>query len=533
MPETYTVQLSFRSEEAHGCDLLAEIATDILDWAQRGEVILSDPFPHYGNWQMPTRGTFQIDGATAGYGEWWRLAWIQPDPRGMQIDWFTSARLATLGDDVECRLRIRINAREGFVTGENPPVNPPRIVPRLVEKPNLTATCLGEPVYGTPTPLTGPRVGAFVTNRLEDAGRRLPIVMVSVGQTGRPLVDDHRLAGQLSGLAEVVSLDDGEASWELTRQVGQDFSCFNGAVRIYWPGLNTRRDNPFDHRLWVPDRITEQRPQDFQQGLFDHLCLRVGRALGESPVWHEVHRKIQEHREEDSRQKLIQLSEDKDITEKILAIVEAGKKEAEAGKKEAESDRDDAWEWADNLDKQLRKAERERDDLQNQKDQLKIALAAAQISQAGTSDSDPEISSVLDAVKNASSFPNLQFCSTALDSASESQSNRGNDLYKIFKVLNLLATEYRNGLGGSVGDWIGERVPDVAFDYAHHISDTTASRNEQDYTFDGILMPKHLKFGGGHNTPNQVRVHFEFEFRDGPPRCVIGWCGKHLPNTQT
>jgi len=483
---------------------------------------------------MRTRGDLQIDGATAGANEWWRMVWAQPDPQERQIDWFTSARLATLGDEVECRIRIRINAREGFVTDEDATVEPPRIVPRLVEKPTLSATCMGEPVYGTPTLLSGPRVGAFVADRLEYAGRRLPIVIVSVDQeTERALVDTRILAGKLSGLAEVVSLHDGEASWELTKQIGQKFSCYNGAVRIYWPGLNTKMDNPFNHSLWIHDRIVEQGSVNFIKHIYNHLCLRVGRAFGESPVWHEVHREIQEHREEVSRQKLMEIGADKDITEKILAIVEAGKKEAEARKKDADSDRDEALEWADNLDRQLRKTERERDDFQNQKEQLVIALAAAQISQTGASESDPEISSILDAVKYAQEFQTLEFCTDALKSAADSRSNRGPDLYKVLKALADLPNEYRTGLGKSVQDWIKERVPDVAFDYAHRISDTTVSRNEQDYTYDGIFMPKHLRFGGGHNTQNQVRVHFEFEFADGPPRCVIGWVGKHLPNTQT
>ena len=476
---------------------------------------------------MRTRGDLQIDGATAGANEWWRMVWAQPDPHERQIDWFTSTRLATLGDEVECRIRIRINAREGFVTDEDATVDPPRIVPRLVEKPTLSATCMGEPVYGTPTPLSSLHVRTFVNNRLEYAGRRLPIVLVSVDpKTERALVDAHSLAARLSGLAEVVSLYDEEASWELTNQVGQMFSCFNGAVRIYWPGLNTRMDNPFNHRLWVSDRIVEQGSRRFIKNLYEHLCLRVGRALGESPIWHEVHRVIQRKREDEYRQRLLDLGADRQLTEDIIATTKAGKKIAE-------SDRDDALELAATTEKQLQSVEQERDILQKQNEQLKIALAAARYPQTRITEQNPTISSVLDAVKYAQEFQTLEFCTDALESAADSRSNRGPDIYKVLKALADLPNGYRTGLGKSVQDWIKERVPDVAFDYAHHISDTTASRNEQDYTFDGIFMPKHLRFGGGHNTQNQVRVHFEFEFADGPPRCVIGWVGKHLPNTQT
>ncbi len=483
---------------------------------------------------MPTRGNFQVDGAIATPSEWWRMAWRQPDPRERQIDWFTAVQLATRGDEVECRLRIRISAHAGVVMDVDATVEPPGIVPQLVEKPGLSATCMNEPVYGTPRDLTGPHVGAFVTERLEYFGRRLPIVMVSVEQeTGRALIDAHRLAGRLAGLAEVVSLRDGEASWELTKQIGKIFSCFNGAVRIYWPNLNTKRDNPFDHRLWVPDHIMRQSPRIFIHNLFEHLCMRVGRALEESPIWNEVHRKIQEQQDEESRQQLMRLGVDKEMAEKLLTLVEAGKKDVEA-------DRDEALKMAATTESQLsinenrlKKIERELNDTQKENDQLRIALAAASIPQKEIVDIDPEITSVLEAVQYALDLPNLVFCDSALDSAEESQSNRGPDVYKVLKALNRLAIEYRTGLGKSVNDWIKERVSDVSFDYAHHLSDTTATQREDDHTFGGILMPKHLKFGGGHNTQNQVRVHFEFEFPDDPPRCMIGWCGKHLPNTQT
>ena len=142
---------------------------------------------------------------------------------------------------------------------------------------------------------------------------------------------------------------------------------------------------------------------------------------------------------------------------------------------------------------------------------------------------EPEIESVADAVLAASQLERLTFLKSAWEAAEDSQSNRGPDLYKAFRMLDRLAAEYRTGLGGKgVKEWFQEQG--APFAYAAHLSDTTAGKREQTYTFGGIFMPKHLKFSGGHNTQNLLRVHFEYEFDDDPPRCVIGHVGEHLPN---
>ena len=525
MPESYTVQLSFRSEAASGRELLADIGEDILGWVTRDEFELGGSFPYYGKEEMPSLGHFAVDGAVSGNSEWWRTEWSRPDSQGRPIDWVSSARLATLGDEVECGLRVRVKAREGFITGDYASVAPPRIVPELVEKPGFRASCMGEVVSASPTHLTGPRVGRFVSERLEDATRRLPIVMVSADDvTGRSPVDIHKLSGQLSGLAEVALLHDGEAAWELTKQVGQKYSCFSGATRVYWPGFNSHADDPFSHRLWLRDRIADHGPAAFARLLFNFLCSRVGRAFGDSPVWREVHRDIQVQREEGWRQQLNDLGADKELTELVLESIQADMRGAAA-------ERDDAIELATSLDSLLGETERERDNFARENEQLRVALAHGGRQHAEAAPAPPQVETVLDAVQAASSLPNTTVLDSAVDSARESRSNRGSDLYKVLCVLDRLAVKYREGLGNrGVRAWLEEELQDVSVQYKAGISSTTEGKRGQAYTFGNILMGKHLSFGGGHNTANHVSVHFEFDFPDDPPRCVIGHAGKHLPN---
>jgi len=68
--------------------------------------------------------------------------------------------------------------------------------------------------------------------------RNLPIVAVSPYE-GRMLTEAFAadLARDLAGIALVATLDD-EASLRLTAVKGKEWSCYSGAVRIYWPRVN-------------------------------------------------------------------------------------------------------------------------------------------------------------------------------------------------------------------------------------------------------------------------------------------------------
>jgi hypothetical protein len=80
--------------------------------------------------------------------------------------------------------------------------------------------------------------------------RNLPIVAVSP-HDGQTLTDTFvsDLAHDLCGIALVAKLDN-EASWRLTNTKGKEWSCYSGAVRIYWPRIQAS-DNPLTHPLWT------------------------------------------------------------------------------------------------------------------------------------------------------------------------------------------------------------------------------------------------------------------------------------------
>ncbi len=89
--------------------------------------------------------------------------------------------------------------------------------------------------------------------------RSLPVIAISRSQ-GFLLHPDiaERMARDLAGLAIVVELGE-KASWVLTRDLGKTYSCFNGGIRVYWPGFE-KTAAPLRHPLWTSQRLMRDVP---------------------------------------------------------------------------------------------------------------------------------------------------------------------------------------------------------------------------------------------------------------------------------
>jgi len=110
----------------------------------------------------------------------------------------------------------------------------------------------------TPEPMRcyGETGGRCFISLLKNPSRSLPVIALSQ-QRGFLLHPglSGAMAGDLIGLAIVAELDDA-ASWEVTNTLGRDFSCFMGAVRIYWP-FGVAETDPYRHPLWTPQRLLQ------------------------------------------------------------------------------------------------------------------------------------------------------------------------------------------------------------------------------------------------------------------------------------
>lgn len=100
----------------------------------------------------------------------------------------------------------------------------------------------------------GREQGEVLVGLLRDASRPLPIVVISSrnGLTLQPGIAAS-IASDLAGLATVVQADE-EAMWQVSYLLGREWSCYLGAIRLYWP-LPIPGSNPVQHPLWTTFRL--------------------------------------------------------------------------------------------------------------------------------------------------------------------------------------------------------------------------------------------------------------------------------------
>ena len=96
--------------------------------------------------------------------------------------------------------------------------------------------------------------GETLALEIQNTKRTVPFVVVSRLGSETVLPDlDEKLAFDLAGLANVHTVDDA-AAWALTDTLRKQFSCYSGAIRIYWPRLSPQ-DEPYRHHLWTAARL--------------------------------------------------------------------------------------------------------------------------------------------------------------------------------------------------------------------------------------------------------------------------------------
>ncbi len=58
------------------------------------------------------------------------------------------------------------------------------------------------------------------------------------------------------GVSVIVEVDEA-ASWAITDELGKEWSCYNGAVRLYWP-YRGRQTSAFAHPIWLRQRLIDR-----------------------------------------------------------------------------------------------------------------------------------------------------------------------------------------------------------------------------------------------------------------------------------
>jgi hypothetical protein len=146
-----------------------------------------------------------------------------------------------------------------------------------------------------PLRFTGDQGGTDLSDLIISEVRSLPLVIVSAfeGLVLHPGIAEG-MARDLAGLAIVATAAD-SASWVVTRTLGIDWSCYNGALRLYWPFRAMDR-SPFRHPLWTSRRLlygvddTEQAARRIRTQLRRKILGLSTLTIRRHPIFDEIER---------------------------------------------------------------------------------------------------------------------------------------------------------------------------------------------------------------------------------------------------
>ncbi|MBC8071848.1 MAG: hypothetical protein IAG13_26210, partial [Deltaproteobacteria bacterium] len=146
--------------------------------------------------------------------------------------------------------------RQGAAYRGGPSAEAPEVVLSLLDDARRVPD---EVVGATPVRVSEPEVAPLVARMLAPE-RTVPIVLVSVDNGSRdPMIDPGELARRLAGMATVCFIDAVRSSHRLKEELvaagfSDKFGCYNGGVRILWPGI-VSGDDPYQHTLLLPVRL--------------------------------------------------------------------------------------------------------------------------------------------------------------------------------------------------------------------------------------------------------------------------------------
>jgi hypothetical protein len=451
-------------------------------------------------------------------GEIWAARFNYRGDKKASRDWITDLFVERQGDGF-VRFGAQLNCRcavddPGFTHSR------PRVVRNVLE--SLAAEADGESLTNQFEYVAEGDVDGFVA-LLYAPARRLPVVAISVDNFGGAQVDIDQLANRLSGTAHLRCLTI-EPSFALSRAVGKKMSVFNGAIRVYMPGLEQETEDPFEHPLWLAPHA------GFNRWAVDQVAARV-------LPWgfRDNDRTATFWKTGLLRQASARALADKSAgtrEEQLKAEIEALKSEKEQLKETAETAEALMYEEARKLlqvQAELAQAKEENIQLkQRQSVSERLEIPSRPLSPKDIEDlfyNKLDLEGSLHIV--GTMFPaRIAVLDSAIISARRSTDFRHRK--KAFELLWTLATDYWEALAAGQGDVTARQRLGAAYAAKEAQGLSTAGRKRRTFTHDSkeILMEKHLKIGVADNRAETLRIHFEWLADDR--LIVIGHCGEHL-----
>lgn len=399
----------------------------------------------------------------------------------------------------------------------------PRIIATLVK--SYIAVSGGLRLHSKPLPLrlTDNDLKQFLL-LLERPQRTHPIVLVSVHeQSGRPLIDPFDLADHLSGIAHVIVAENAAVSSALSAVLPRWLTCFDGAVRVYWPGFR-RVSQTIDHRLWTVRDLAAENIQ-FNSGRFADLVLASIAEVSVNSI--SPHYCSFDRLQSLDRNRVIAAAKDNQEWEK-LALAYASDNEAKEARALA--------------------LERELKDVSEalfREQQLTLTLRAALDDRKAGRSAEAEEQLPPQNVSEAIERAKAQFVDRlafSLNGKSDENSpfDAPNEVHAVFAWLSTTYYESKTGSRScpDLDKSIRETLP--GWRYSGHQNDSTArSYKMKDWyecpwssSRNGKLeIHEHVKCGRSRDAEETIRIAFAWD--EASKKVVIGFIGQHQKNTHT
>jgi hypothetical protein len=530
MPNLYAIQFDVVPQDSGVSALFNDLERRVQEWVEdryRCKWGVQCAYPTAGDGCRPLAGHYLHRSLEqlAEHVSLSKVRWQHPDDRDSSLSWATDVTIARSGSRLQFALQLGLASASFAVRPMNPVLGRPRIVTSLLT--NLSCWAGSQPIVAQKQTVASKDIASFVETQLFDSRRVLPYVVVSCDNfTDCPLVDADRMQQRLLGFAQVVVIDRW-AAFALTDCVGKALSCFNGCVRIYWPGL-VRTSDPRRHWLYFPAQL--ERFEYLNKPLGDRLFEYLAQLSVFRFVDGEVIREVQGHLSRERQNE----------AERLRVQIEAGRTAAKSLKEIQE-----LFDLADkeNKDLRLRLADREKEveDLLGRLRDVQANFALIQQQQAlegegqgsegPTETSFETVSDALAAIED-SFGGSVDVLETARSSAARSDFPRPNDVHRALTAVCEIGKLYLES-EDSIGT-LADHFREQGFtQYAPNESDTVKN-DHKNYARHREFMVKgekrriyqHIDIGGG-DKKACLQIYFDFDRQH--KEVIIAHCGRHLP----
>lgn len=452
---------------------------------------------------------------TGSNGAAWGLRLISPD-REPDVFWASETTVhRNPAENIWVSCSLQVGRTSESLSPVVRPANRPGVVEKILAKyPGKGILQLTPHPFGCP-----PNQARLLLQLLEAPERHHPVVFISTTRDGKHFCDGGKLADHLCGLAYVIIGESAEVTDGLGSVLSDRLNCFDGGVRIYWPGF-TRRSSPIDHPLWVRSKIQALNAHHSSRlgiEILDRIASVSAFTSSQSFVpWSKIAEwqraaALEQARANNNQDEMLELfvQTNQDLEYQIRQLKEALEAKAQESAK-----------------------------YKNLADTFRIALESGNTTDVAES-LESGIETVADALAIAAKkYPDkLVF---AWNCKSDDADSPFENPEEVFAVLRWLATIYHDSRIGKKAcpdfeQSVRENIE--GWSYEPHQSKGTMNNKKlwdwyhTKHNGDEYSLPEHLKCGTKKDARHSIRIAFTWDANS--KKVILGFLGQHQQNSAT